>query len=151
MHSGKCNRRMHSGNCNRRMHSGDRNRRMHSGDRNRRMRSGTSRAAPQAPDAFRDLKLNPNPGDGTMRYETGTFELHDDDMMIRELSSAELHMVSGGRATVSADLVGDAIVDGSYHLDNLPGVFSVAQINGTITPFSGSPTLTLSANADTFS
>jgi hypothetical protein len=114
------------------------------------MRSGPSSAAPQAPDAFRQLKLNPNRGDGTMRYETGTFELRDNDMMIRELSSAELDMVSGGRATVSADLVGDAIVDGSYHLDNLPGVFSVAQISGTVTPISGSPTLTLSANADTF-
>jgi hypothetical protein len=86
-----------------------------------------------------------------MRHETGTFELRDNDMMIRELSSAELDMVSGGRATVSADLVGDAIVNGSFHLDNLPGVFSVAQISGTITPFSGSPTLTLRASADTLS
>jgi hypothetical protein len=69
--------------------------------------------------------------------------------MIRELSSAELNMVSGGGAKVSADLVGDAIVNGSFLLDNLPGVFSVAQISATITPF-GDATVTLKASADTF-
>jgi hypothetical protein len=75
------------------------------------------------------------------------FTLADD---IRELTFAELDEVSGSRADVSASLVGDAIVNGSFHLDNLPGVFSIAQISGTITPFSGSPTLTLNARADTF-
>ena len=79
-----------------------------------------------------------------MRYETGTFELRDNDMMMRELSSAELDMVSGGGAAVSAALVGDAIVNGSFFLDNLPGVFSVAAISATITPFGGSATVTLS-------
>jgi hypothetical protein len=47
-------------------------------------------------DAFRHLKLNPNRGDGTMRSETGTFELRDNDMMMRELSSAETDEVVGG-------------------------------------------------------
>jgi len=70
---------------------------------------------------------------------------------IRELTFSELDLVSGGRAAVSADLVGDAVVNGSFHLDNLPGVFSVAQIGATITPFSGSPTLHLAASADTLS
>ena len=69
---------------------------------------------------------------------------------LRELTFSELDQVSGGRAAVSASLVGDATVDGSYQLDNLPGVFSAAQITGTVTPFSGSPTLTLTASADTF-
>ena len=31
-----------------------------------------------------------------MRYETGTFELRDNDMMMRELSSAETNEVAGG-------------------------------------------------------
>jgi hypothetical protein len=31
----------------------------------------------------------------------------------------------------SADLTGDAIVDGSFHLDNLPGAFSVAESRAT--------------------
>ena len=31
-----------------------------------------------------------------MRYETGTFELRDNDMMMRELSSAETSEVAGG-------------------------------------------------------
>ena len=70
---------------------------------------------------------------------------------IRELTFSELDQVSGGAAAVSADLVGDAVVNGSFHLDNLPGVFSVASISGTMTVFSGSPTLTLTASADTLS
>jgi hypothetical protein len=41
-----------------------------------------------------------------MRYETGTFELRDNDVMIRELSSAETNEVAGGTGftTVSASL-----------------------------------------------
>ena len=31
-----------------------------------------------------------------MRYETGTFELRDNDMIMRELSSAETNEVAGG-------------------------------------------------------
>ena len=31
-----------------------------------------------------------------MKFETGTFELHDNDMMMRELSSAETSEVAGG-------------------------------------------------------
>ena len=34
-----------------------------------------------------------------MRYETGTFELRDNDMMMRELSSAETDEVVGGTGT----------------------------------------------------
>ena len=34
-----------------------------------------------------------------MRYETGTFELRDNDMMMRELSSAETDEVVGGAGT----------------------------------------------------
>jgi hypothetical protein len=67
---------------------------------------------------------------------------------VRELTFAELDEVSGGVASVSASVAGDAIVNGNYHLDNLPGSFSIAQINGTLTPFSGTPTLTLTANRE---
>jgi hypothetical protein len=38
-------------------------------------------------------------GDGTMRYETYTLELHDNDMIMRELSSAEMDEVVGGVGT----------------------------------------------------
>ena len=42
-----------------------------------------------------------------MRYETGTFELRDNDMVMRELSSSETNEVTGGTglAFVSATLV----------------------------------------------
>ena len=68
---------------------------------------------------------------------------------MRELTFAELDEVSGGVAEVSARLVGDAIVNGNFHMDQLPGVFSIAEITATMTPFSGSPTLTLRASAST--
>jgi hypothetical protein len=32
----------------------------------------------------------------TMKFETGTFELRDNDMMMRELTSAETNEVAGG-------------------------------------------------------
>ena len=82
-----------------------------------------------------------------MRYETGTFELRDNDMMMRELSSAETDAwFSAVERTVSADLVGDAVVNGSYHLDKLPGVSQWPNQCEAITPFSGSHHgLTLSA------
>jgi hypothetical protein len=70
--------------------------------RNRRMRSGTGAAT------FRHLKLNPNGtirGDGTMRYETYTLDLHDNDMMMRELSSAEMDEVVGGVGTALVQAV----------------------------------------------
>ena len=76
------------------------------------------------------------------------FTLIDD---MRELTFVELDEVSGGAASVSARVVGDAFVSGNFALDNLPGVFSTASISGTMTAFSGSPTLTLNASADTFS
>jgi len=65
------------------------------------------------------------------------------------LTAAQMDGVTAGGAFVSADLTGDAIVDGSFHLDNLPGVFSVAEISATIFPFNEA-TLVLTANADTF-
>jgi hypothetical protein len=36
-----------------------------------------------------------------MRCETGTFELRDNDMMMRELTSAETNEVAGGTGTAS--------------------------------------------------
>jgi hypothetical protein len=65
------------------------------------------------------------------------------------LTAGQMDAVTAAGAFVSADLTGDAIVDGSFHLDNLPGVFSVAEISATIFPFNEA-TLVLTANADTF-
>jgi hypothetical protein len=76
----------------------------------------------------------------------GEFTLTQD---IRELTFSELDEVSGGDATVSANLVGDAVVNGTFHIDQLPGVFSVADISASMQVFSGIPILTLSASAST--
>jgi hypothetical protein len=97
------------------------------------MRSGTGTAtagcvpAPQAPDAFRHLKLNPNRGDGTMRYETGTFELRDNDMMMRELSSAETDEVVGGLGT--AEVVALTQSGAGSTLTSSNGAFTLATTN----------------------
>jgi hypothetical protein len=66
------------------------------------------------------------------------------------LTDAQLDNVTAAGAFVSADLTGDAIVNGSFFLDNLPGVFSVAEIRADIQPISGVVTVVLTANADTF-
>jgi hypothetical protein len=65
------------------------------------------------------------------------------------LTTDQMDGVTAGDAAVSATLTGDAIVDGSFHLDNLPGVFSEANISASIRPFSGVPVLVLTAHADT--
>jgi hypothetical protein len=65
------------------------------------------------------------------------------------LTAAQMDGVTAAGAFVSADLTGDAIVNGSFFLDNFPGVFSVAQISATIFPFNEA-TLVLTAAADTF-
>ena len=65
------------------------------------------------------------------------------------LSDAQMDSVTASGAFVAADLTGDAIVNGSFFLDNLPGAFSVAQISASIEPF-GFATVTLTASADTF-
>ena len=65
------------------------------------------------------------------------------------LTDAQLDNVTAAGARVSADLTGDAIVNGSFFLDNLPGVFSVAEISADITPISGVVTVVLTAHADT--
>ena len=66
------------------------------------------------------------------------------------LTDAQLDNVTAAGAHVSADLTGDAIVNGSFFLDNLPGVFSVAEISADIEPISGIVTVVLTAQADTF-
>jgi hypothetical protein len=66
-----------------------------------------------------------------------------------ELSNAQLDSVVAAGARVSVDLTGDAIVSGSFFLDNLPGVFSVARVEANITPF-GPATIIISAESDTF-
>ncbi len=66
---------------------------------------------------------------------------------LRELTlPEELDLVCGGDASISAMLTGNATVNITGLLDVLPGVFSVAQIGATITPF-GSATVTLRAVA----
>jgi hypothetical protein len=65
------------------------------------MLSGT----PQAPDAFRHIKLNSSQGAGTMRYETGTFELHGNDMYVRELTFDETNEVVGGTGLAQLTII----------------------------------------------
>ena len=62
-----------------------------------------------------------------MRYETGTFELRDNDMMMRELSSAETNEVAGGVgiAAISAQAQSGA---GST-LTTSNGTFALATTN----------------------
>jgi len=58
----------------------------------------------------------------TMKFETGTFELRDNDMMMRELSSAETNEVAGGLGLaalleISASGTGSSqTVSGSFNL-----------------------------------
>jgi hypothetical protein len=66
------------------------------------------------------------------------------------LTDAQLDTVTAAGAFVSADLTGDAIVNGNFFLDNLPGVFSVAAISASIQPISGIVQVDLVAVADTF-
>ena len=66
------------------------------------------------------------------------------------LTDAELDSVTAAGAFVSADLRGDAIVNGSFFLNNLPGEFSVAQISANVRPISGVVMLALTARANTF-
>ena len=68
-----------------------------------------------------------------MKYETGTFELRDNDLMMRDLSSAETDKVAGGNgfATVtsfSSSAAGSSIfATGSFNL-NTSGTTASANI-----------------------
>jgi hypothetical protein len=98
------------------------------------MRSGTATAG-----FVPDLKRSTSPrmlsgtsvesqrGDGTMRYETGTFELRDNDMMMRELSSAETDEVVGGLGT--AQVVALTQSGAGSTLTSSNGAFLVATTN----------------------
>jgi hypothetical protein len=65
------------------------------------------------------------------------------------LTDAQMDGVTAAGARVSATLTGNAIVDGKFLLDNLPGVFSIAEISAKIFPF-GDAVVKLKAHADTF-
>ena len=63
-----------------------------------------------------------------MRYETGTFELRDNDMMVRELSSAETDEVAGGVGTAIVEAAASSSGAGSSLVSN-HGSFTLATTN----------------------
>ena len=64
-----------------------------------------------------------------MRYETGTFELRDNDMMMRELSSAETDEVVGGVGTAAVEAIAQSGTGSS--LTSSGGAFALATTNTT--------------------
>jgi len=62
-----------------------------------------------------------------MRIETGTFELRNNDMMMRELTSAETNEVAGGVS--QATVVGQATSGAGSTLTTSGGAFVVATTN----------------------
>jgi hypothetical protein len=66
-----------------------------------------------------------------MRYEAGTFELRDNDMMMRELSSAETDEVVGGVGTALVSAVAQSGAGSS--LTSQGGAFALATSNTTAT------------------
>ena len=91
-----------------------------------------------------------------MRTETGTFELRDDDMMIRELTYAETNEVAGG--TGSAFVFAQQ-TSGAASSSLLAGNFTVSTTNTTALAFisanninevGANNTLTLQAFAQVF-
>jgi hypothetical protein len=62
-----------------------------------------------------------------MRIETGTFDLRDNDMMMRELTSAETNEVAGGVGT--AEVVAVAQSGAGSTLTTTNGVFALATTN----------------------
>jgi hypothetical protein len=64
-----------------------------------------------------------------MRYETGTFELRDNDMMMRELSSAETDEVVGGVGTAEVIALTQSGVGST--LTSRGGAFTLATSNTT--------------------
>ena len=61
-----------------------------------------------------------------MRYETGTFELRDNDMMMRELSSAETSEVAGG---LGVALLTEVAVSGTGSSLSVSGPVNLATTN----------------------
>jgi hypothetical protein len=66
-----------------------------------------------------------------MRTETGTFELRDNDMMMRELTYAETNEVAGGVGT--AQVVGTAQSGAGSSITTNSGTFTLATSNTTAT------------------
>jgi hypothetical protein len=64
-----------------------------------------------------------------MRYETGTFELYDNDMVMSELSSAETDEVVGGVGT--AQVVATVQSGAGSSLTSQGGAFALATSNTT--------------------
>ena len=90
-----------------------------------------------------------------MRIETGTFELRDNDMMMRELTSAETNEVAGGVGT--AQVVALAQSGAGSTLTTSNGSFALATTNtsavaaiaATFAATGANNTLTLAAAAST--
>jgi hypothetical protein len=62
-----------------------------------------------------------------MRHETGTFELRDNDMMMRELSSAETDEVVGGVGTAAVTVATQSGAGSTLTTSN--GAFTLATTN----------------------
>ena len=90
-----------------------------------------------------------------MRIETGTFELRDNDMMMRELTSTEMNEVAGGVGTAS--VVGIAQSGAGSTLTTSNGAFTLATTNtsalaavsANFAATGANNTLVLNANAST--
>ena len=81
-----------------------------------------------------------------MRYETGTFELRDNDMMMRELSSAETDEVAGGVGTAAVTALTASGAGSS--LTSSGGSFTLATTNtSALAVISGSFAVTGPNNA----
>ena len=70
-----------------------------------------------------------------MRYETGTFELRDNDMMMRELSSAETDEVVGGSGTANVSAALTSFGAGSSAVSIFPSFFSLVTSNTSASAF----------------
>jgi hypothetical protein len=61
-----------------------------------------------------------------MKFETGTFELRDNDMMMRELSSAETNEVAGG---LGLAVLTEALASGTGSSLSVSGSFALSTSN----------------------
>ena len=88
-----------------------------------------------------------------MRTETGTFELRGNDMMMRELTDAEMNEVAGGVGTaqvvgtVQANAAGETITGTGSFTTAASNTSATAAINATYSGLAGTPTAALSAVA----
>jgi len=89
-----------------------------------------------------------------MRIETGTFELRDNDMMMRELTSAETNEVAGGVGTAQVVALaqsgaGSTLTASGSFTTATTNTSAVAAIAATFAATGANNTLILAAAAST--